>query len=37
MYLFDKNNIIKVKKEFYIVDNFIVKAFVDINIYKKIR
>ena len=34
MYLFNKNDIIKIKKEFYIVDNLVVKAFVDINIIK---
>ena len=34
MYLFNKNNIIKVKREFYIVDNLIVKALIDINIIK---
>ena len=34
MYLFDKNDIIKIKKEFYIVDDLIIKALVDINIIK---
>ena len=34
IYLFDKNDIIKIKKEFHIVDDFIIKAFVDINIIK---
>ena len=34
MYLFDKNDIIKIKKEFYIVDNLTIKALIDINIIK---
>ena len=34
IYLFDKNNIIKVKREFYIVDNLAIKTFIDINIMK---
>ena len=34
IYLFDKNDIIKVKKEFHIVDNLVIKTFVDINIIK---
>ena len=34
MYLFNKNDIVKIKKEFYIVDDLAVKAFVDIDIIK---
>ena len=34
IYLFDKNDIVKIKREFYIVDNLAVKAFADINIIK---
>ena len=34
MYLFDKNGIIKVKREFHIVDDLVVKALIDINIMK---
>ena len=34
IYLFDKNDIIKIKKEFYIVDDLVIKAFIDINIMK---
>ena len=34
MYLSDKNDIVKIKKEFYIVDNFAVKALIDIDIIK---
>ena len=34
MYLFDKNDIIRVKKEFYIVDNLAIKALIDIDIMK---
>ena len=34
MYLFDKNGIIKIKREFYIVDNLAAKALIDINIIK---
>ena len=34
IYLFGKNDIIKVKREFYIVDDFVIKALVDINIIK---
>ena len=34
MYLFDKNDIIKIKKEFHIVDDLAIKTFVDINIMK---
>ena len=34
MYLFDINNIAKVKREFYVVDNFAIKALIDINIIK---
>ena len=36
IYLFDKNgnNIIRIKKEFYIVDDLAVKALIDINIIK---
>ena len=34
MYLSDKNNITKIKKEFYIVDNLVVKALIDIDIMK---
>ena len=32
IYLSDKDNIIKIKREFYIVDDFAIKALVDINI-----
>ena len=34
MYLSDKNNIIRVKREFYIVDDLVIKALIDINIIK---
>ena len=34
IYLFNKNDIMKVKKEFYIVDNFVIKILIDINIIK---
>ena len=34
IYLFDKNDIIKIKREFYIVDDLVVKALIDINIIK---
>ena len=34
MYLSDKNNIIKIKQEFYIVDNLAAKALIDIDIIK---
>ena len=34
MYLFDKNDIIKIKKEFHIVDKLIIKTLIDINIIK---
>ena len=34
MYFFDKNGIVRVEKEFYIVDNLVIKAFIDINIIK---
>ena len=34
MYLFNKNDIIRVKREFYIVDDLVIKAFIDINIMK---
>lgn len=34
IYLFNKNNIIKIKRKFYIVDDFIIKALIDINIIK---
>ena len=34
MYLFNKNNIIKIKKEFHIVNNLVIKTFIDINIMK---
>ena len=34
MYLFDKNDIVKIEKEFYIVDDLVVKALVDIDIIK---
>ena len=34
IYLFNKNDIIKIKKEFYIVDDLAIKALVDINIIK---
>ena len=34
MYLFNKNDIIKVKKKIYIVDNLAIKALIDINIIK---
>ena len=34
MYLFNKNYIIKIKRDFYIVDDFVIKAFVEINIMK---
>ena len=34
MYLPDKNDITKIKKEFYIVDDLIVKILIDINIIK---
>ena len=32
--LFDKNNRIKIKREFYIVDDLVIKALIDINIMK---
>ena len=34
IYLFDKNGIAKIKREFYIVDDLAIKALVDINIMK---
>ena len=34
MYLFDKNDIINIKKKIYIVDNLVIKALIDINIIK---
>ena len=34
MYLFDKNDIVRIKKEFYIVDDLAVKALIDIDIMK---
>ena len=34
IYLSDKNDIIKIKKEFHIVDDLAIKAFIDINIMK---
>ena len=34
IYLFDKNDIIKVEKEFHIVDDFVIKTFIDIDIMK---
>ena len=34
IYLFDKNNIIKIKREFHIVDDLVIKTFIDINIMK---
>ena len=34
MYLFNKNDIVKVKKEFHIVDDLIIKTLIDINIMK---
>ena len=34
MYLLDKNEIIVIEREFYIVDNLIIKALIDINIIK---
>ena len=34
MYLSNKNDIIKIKKEFYIVDNLVIKALININIMK---
>ena len=34
IYLFDKNDIIKIKREFYIIENFVIKTFIDINIIK---
>ena len=34
IYLSDKNSIVKIKREFYIVDDFVVKALIDINIIK---
>ena len=34
MYLFDKNGITRIKREFYIVDDLIVKALIDIDIIK---
>ena len=34
IYLFNKNNIIKIKIKFYIVDDLAIKALVDINIIK---
>ena len=34
MYLSDKNNIIKIKREFHIVENLAIKTLVDINIIK---
>ena len=34
IYVFNKNDIIKVKREFYIVDDLVIKTFIDINIMK---
>ena len=34
MYLFNKNGIVRVEKEFYIVDDFAIKALIDIDIMK---
>ena len=34
MYLFDKNDTIKIKREFHIVDDLAIKALIDINIMK---
>ena len=34
IYLFVKNDIIRIKKEFHNIDNLVIKAFVDINIIK---
>ena len=34
IYLSGKNNIVKVKKEFYIVDDLIIKALIDIDVIK---
>ena len=34
IYLFNKNDIAKVKREFYIVDDLVIKALIDINIIK---
>ena len=34
IYLPDKNNIIKIKRKLYIVDDFVIKALVDIEIIK---
>ena len=34
IYLFDKNDIIKIEKEFYIVDDLAIKALIDIDIIK---
>ena len=34
IYLLDKNNITKMKKEFHIVDDLVIKIFIDINIIK---
>ena len=34
IYLFDKNDIILIKREFHIVENFTIKALIDINIIK---
>ena len=34
IYLFDKNDIIRIKREFHIVENLVVKTFIDIDIMK---
>ena len=34
IYLFNKNDIIKIKRKFHIVDNFIIKTLININIIK---
>ena len=34
IYLFDKNNVIKVKRELYIIDNFAIKILIDNDIIK---
>ena len=34
MYLSDKNDIIKIKKEFYIVDDLVIKVLINIDIIK---
>ena len=34
MYLSDKNDIVKIEKEFHIVDDLVIKALIDVNIMK---